>query len=548
VVIALQRIIYRCRQIAGRNLLVPVLLVLICIVPIWFILSQYVNTPSSELVQIFQDYQVLTLMKNTFVLLIMVSGLSFVLGVSIAWIIAMYEFPLRKFVSVAFMFPLAFPAYVFAFIYTGLFDSSGLIQALYKLTFNKFVWFDGFRTPFGVAFILSLSLYPYVYIIVKNAFETQGSRIFEISKIHGINKRFLIFKLILPMASPWIAGSMLLVSMETMADFGAVSILGYETFTTAIYKAWYGFFKFEHAVLLSGILVILALVLLVAEKLYSKRKEFYSVERVDKPFKRKKLLGLELYGILFYLFLILFFSFILPLIQLLLWCFSAFSVEFSTDYINYIKNTLLLSFAGVFIVLFFGYFLAYYYRNHKSIISLVIVMIATAGYAIPGSVLAVGFYTPVTKFFYNILDMLNFMKFSQLLTTFAGLFILIFGYTVRYVSVGYNTLYGNLSRIKSGIFEQARLLDVPSSDVFKKVIFPSLKGSFFSAAIMSFLDIAKEMPITLMTRPAGWDTLAVRIFGLTAEGEWERAAIPSLILVALGILPILVMITKSRSH
>jgi iron(III) transport system permease protein len=517
-------------------------------VPIWFILSQYVKTPSSELVQIFHDYRVLTLMKNTFVLLIMVSGLSFILGVSVAWIIAMYEFPLRKFVSVAFMFPLAVPAYVFAFVYTGLFDSSGLIQALYKLIFNKYVWFDGFRTPLGVAFILSLSLYPYVYIIVKNAFETQGSRIFEVSKIHGVNKRFLIFKLILPMASPWIAGSMLLVAMETMADFGAVSILGYDTFTTAIYKAWYGFFKFEHAVLLSGVLVLFAFVLLMVEKLYNKRKAFYSVERVDKPFQRKKLLGLELYGILFYLFLILFFSLIFPFTQLVLWCWSAFSVELSTDYINYIKNTLFLSFAGVFMVLFFGYFLAYYYRNHKNTISLIIVLIATAGYAIPGSVLAVGFYTPISKLFYNILDMLNLMEVSQLLTNLAGLFILILGYTVRYVSLGYNTLYGNLSRIKSGIFEQARLLDVSSSDVFKKVIFPSLKASFFSAAIMSYLDIAKEMPITLMTRPAGWDTLAVRIFGLTAEGEWERAAIPSLILVVLGILPILVMVIKPRRH
>ncbi|WP_423303648.1 ABC transporter permease [Deferribacter thermophilus] len=526
----------------------PFLLVIICILPIWFILSQYISTPTSELVQIFKDYQVLKLIKNTLVLLIMVSVFSFVLGVSVAWIIAMYEFPLRKFVSVAFLFPLAVPAYVFAFVYTGLFDNSGLIQALYKIIFNKYVWFDGFRTPIGVAFILSLSLYPYVYIIVRNAFETQGSRIFEVSKIHGVNKRFLIFKLILPMASPWIAGSMLLVAMETMADFGAVSIIGYDTFTTAIYKAWYGFYKLEHAVLLSGVLVIHALVLLVAEKLYNKRKEFYSVERVDKPFERKKLKGFELYGILFYLFLILFFSLLLPFIQLLLWCFSAFSVEFSTDYINYIKNTLLLSFAGVFMVLFFGYFLAYYYRNHKNMISLVVVMIATAGYAIPGSVLAVGFYTPITKFFYNILDMLNLTEVPQLLTTLAGLFILILGYTVRYVSLGYNTLYGNLSRIKSGIFEQARLLDVPSSNVFKKIIYPSLKGSFFSAAIMSFLDIAKEMPITLMTRPAGWDTLAVRIFGLTAEGEWERASIPSLILVILGILPILVMVIKPRRN
>ena len=477
------------------------------------------------------------LIVNTMILAIGVSTVTAVLGVSLAWLTSVCEFPGRKFFSWSLFLPLTFPTYVLAFVFLGITDYPGPLQTL--LRNYSLPALPGFRSAWGVIFVMSLSLYPYVYLLARNAFSTQGKRALEAAQSLGHTKTEGFFKVALPMARPWIAGGLMLVLMEVLADFGAVSIFNYDTFTTAIYKAWFGFFSLSAAAQLSSILVIFALIILGVESHLRSRMQFTTMGRGSLSKERFQLKGTVRIFALLYASLVLFVSFIVPLVQLILWAKASFSLEFNSRYFNFLNHSLMLGTITAAVITLLALTLSYAGRRHPDTLSSILTRICTMGYALPGTVLAVGIFIPVAAADRFLADTAGALLNAEPGPILQGtVFVMLAAYIVRFMAPGFNSIDSSMQRISRSIDESARTLGSKGLPMLFKVHLPILKGGLFTAAALVFVDVMKEMPITLMTRPFGWDTLAVKIFELTSEGEWERAALPALSLMLAGILPV----------
>jgi iron(III) transport system permease protein len=443
------------------------------------------------------------------------------------------------------LLPLAMPAYVLAFVSLGLFDYAGPVQSQLRDWFGSSIWFPDVRSTGGVVTVLTLVLYPYVYLLSRNAFLTQGKRMLEAAESLGCGPWRAFFLIVLPMARPWIAGGTLLVIMESLADFGAVSIFNYDTFTTAIYKAWFGFFSLTAAAQLASCLVLLVFVLLVAEQRMRSRMRF-TEGRQSAAGDRIRLVGWRRWCACGYAFAVLGVAFLLPLLQLLRWSVEVFEQEFTLRYVGLLSHSLLLGLSAALLVCSCALLLAYTSRRHPDPLTRSLVRIANLGYALPGTVLAVGIFIPVAALDNTIIDLCRSLfgiETGQLLQ--GTLVIMLLAYLVRFMAAGFQAIDGAMHRVSPSIDEAARLAGYRGVHLLSRIHLPMLRNGLLTAFTLVSVDVMKEMPITLMTRPFGWDTLAVKIYELTSEGEWQRAALPALTLLLCGLVPIIFLMRKS---
>jgi len=518
--------------------LIVILSAAIIITPLTVIFGSFIN-PAWDIWKHFADTLLIELISNTLWLILGVGTTTLLLGVGLAWLTASYDFPGRAFFSWGLLLPLAIPTYVLAFTALGIFDFSGPVQSLLRELFGKNFWFPEIRSPFGVSLVMGLALYPYVYLLARSAFLSQGSRALEVAQSLGYSRRNGFFKVALPMARPWIAAGLLLVLMETLADFGAVSIFNYDTFTTAIYKAWFGFFSLSGAAQLSSILVTIAFLLVTLESSSRARMRYYQPGKPGQPGQRVKLSGRYKWGALFIASSVFFVAFALPVGQLIIWSVEVFSEEFGGRYFDYLGHSLLLAFLAMATITTFSLLVAYANRRHADKLTKILVRISNLGYALPGTVLAVGIFMPIAVLD-NILVDIASSWFGVESSGFIrnSIAIMILAYLCRFLSAGYQSVETAMHRITHSIDEAALLAGEKGLSLLRKIHFPLLRGGLLTGATLVFIDVMKEMPITLMTRPFGWDTLSIKIFELTSEGEWERAALPALTLVLAGLIPI----------
>ena len=516
------------------------------IMPMLVILSSMLQ-PESEIWRHIAETLLADLLRNTVVLCAGVMIGKFLLGVGAAWLTAVCEFPGRKFFNWALMLPLAVPTYVLAFVYIGMLDFSGPVQSfLRSVWFSPTTWFPNIRSAGGVIIVLSLALYPYVYLLARNAFQTQGKSVMEVSRVLGHGPFRAFTKAALPMARPWVASGLMLVLMETLADFGAVSIFNYDTFTTGIYKAWFGFFSLAAAAQLSSVLLVFVIVLIFVEQHMRKRMRFHQVGRLSMQSGRIRLHGWRKWTAFGGLAAVFLAAFAIPCLQLVIWSLEFMSVEVDIRYVGLLGRSLLFSLTAAAAVTAFGLMLAYVQRQHADYFTNWVIRLATMGYALPGTVLAVGIVVMVTSIDKSIIRVIAGVSGIQLTSVFSGtLLIVLFAYSVRFLTAGFNTINSSMLRITRNIDEASTLMGITGVRLLKRVHMPILKNGLFISAMIVFVDVIKEMPITLMTRPFGWDTLAVKIFELTSEGEWQRAAIPSLTLVAAGLIPLIFLNKKA---
>jgi len=489
------------------------------------------------------------LVWNTLRLVIGVAAGTALLGISLAWLTAACDFPGRKFFDWALMLPLAIPSYVIAFVSIGLLDFTGPVQtALRTWLGREDLLFPKIRSAGGVILVMTLALYPYVYLLARNAFLTQGRRAMEAAQSLGHNRWSGFFRVALPMARPWIAGGILLALMETLADFGTVSIFNYDTFTTAIYKAWFGFFSLSAASQLASLLVLIVFVMILMEQGLTSRMRYTPSEKSGGQSDRVRLAPLSGRLAFAYSFLVLGVAFVIPVAQLVLWAGRVFNEDFDQRYMAFLSHSFLLGGMAALMTVFCALILVYANRLHNTLTTRVMVRIATLGYALPGSVLAVGIFIPLVWLDHQI--MVRARGWLGLETGFilkGTLLAMVLAYLIRFLAVAQNPLHSAMQRITFNTDEAAHSLGVGGIAMLGKVHLPLLRGGFLTAMTLVFVDVMKEMPITLMTRPFGWDTLSVRIFEMTSEGEWERAALPALVLVMAGFLPIM-LLTKHAGH
>jgi len=472
-----------------------------------------------------------------------VGSVAATLGVSLAWLTATCDFPGRKWLSWALLLPLAVPAYVLAFVFVGLFDYTGPIQTYARELVGE-VPFPPIRSTGGVILVMSLALYPYVYLIARNAFLTQGRRALEAAQSLGLTPWQAFFRVVLPMARPWIAGSVMLVLMETVADFGTVSVFNYDTFTTAIYKAWYGLFSLPAAAQLASLLVLVVFSLLLLEQYTRSRKRYASSGRSNFHTAPLTLRGTKRWLACCYCGAILTLAFVLPVLQLLIWAADTARTDLDARYFEFVWHSLLLGGTAAGVTCAAALLLSYAGRYEPQRLTQAFIRLATLGYALPGPVLAVGTFIPIAW-----LDRMWSELFPGNGPLLQGtLFAMLIAYCVRFLAVSFQPIDGNMQRITRNIDDAARGLGAGPRFVFQQVHFPILRGGLLTGFTLVFVDVMKEMPITLMTRPFGWDTLAVQIFELTSEGQWERAALPALALVVVGLIPIALLTHFSESN
>jgi len=484
---------------------------------------------------------------NTVWLVVAVTLCAATLGTVLAWLTAVCEFPGRRFLAWALLLPLAIPGYVLAFVLVGMFEYAGPVQTFLREIFGTDLALPAIRTRGGVILVLTLCLYPYVYLIARNAFQTQGMRALEIGQSMGLSVRRGFFRIALPLARPWIAGGALLVAMETLADFGTVSVFNYDTFTTAIYQAWFGLFSLESAMQLASILVLFVFVIVVLEQRLRARADFAATGSQGTGLGRLRLSRRSAYAASLFGFTVLALGFVLPFVQLVIWSVSAGS-SLDTRFLRYVLQTLAIASLGALLTTIVALFLAYAVRNRGGPARL-LARWATLGYALPGTVLAVGVFAPIVTLNNAIQEMLVRAigpDAPQILLQ-STLVAMLLAYLIRFLAVAHSPVESNLLRITRSLDESSRILGVSGLQMLRQVHLPILRGGVLTAFTLTFVDIMKEMPITLMTRPFGWETLAVRVFEMTSEGEWARAAAPAVAIVLVGLIPVITL-TRGASN
>ncbi|MDH1071765.1 iron ABC transporter permease [Pseudomonas nitroreducens] len=490
------------------------------------------------------ETQMTRLLGNTLVLVAGVGVGVTVLGVSLAWLTSLCEFPGRRWLDWALMLPFAVPAYVLAFVFVGLLDFSGPVQTLLREWFGSGLRLPRVRSTGGVITVLVLVFYPYVYLLARTAFLAQGRGLTEAARVLGLSPLAAFWRVALPMARPAIGAGLALAIMETLADFGTVSVFNFDTFTTAVYKTWYGFYSLSSATQLASLLLLFVMLVLLGER-YSRGRSGVPNER-PRGAALYRLRGWKALAASAWCLLVFACAFVIPVLQLVVWVWQKGRFDLDERYWGLILHSLYLGGFAALITVAVALLLAFARRLSPTPAVRSAIGISNLGYALPGSVLAVAIMLA-----FSWLDNHAVIPLSSALggagkpLLLGSLGALLVAYLIRFMAVAYNPLEGALARIRPSLPEASRSLGIGGAGLFFRVYLPLLVPGALSAALLVFVDVLKEMPATLLMRPFGWDTLAVRVFEMTSEGEWARAALPALTLVLVGLFPVIGLIRRS---
>jgi len=520
--------------------------ILVVITPIITVLS-YVFSPSTHLWGHLADNLLLEYLSNTFLILMFVSLISVVLGVSCAWLVTMYQFPGKDIFKWLLIMPIAIPTYVSAYIYAGLVEPSGFLfeSAESTIGLGKELYnLINLRNIYGVIFILSICLYPYIYLITYSSFKEQSYCAIEVGKSLGLNKKELFRKISIPLARPGIIAGLSLVMMETLAEFGTMDYYGVSTFTTGIYRTWFAFDDDTSALHLASILLTFVFILMILEKYSRGRSKYNHSSQKTRPMKPINMsMRNGIYAFLWCLLIVLL-GFIIPIIQLFLWLIDTYSYLFDSEFLEIITNTIIIgSFASVLIVLI-SIYASYVNRSTSNMYTKFSLKIFSVGYSIPGVVIAVGIIIPIT-----LIDDLQAVIFGSPIFYLSGSFIaLIIAYLSRFSTISFNATESGLSKIKNNIDLTAKSFGFSNFMILKNIHIPMMKTTVITALILVFVDIVKELPATLILRPFNFDTLAIHIYELASSEQLSFIASPALMLITIGLIPVIILIRKTVGY
>lgn len=475
-----------------------------------------------------------------------------VLGAGTAWLTVMCRFPGRRLFSWLLLIPMAVPAYIIAYTYTGMLDYAGPVQSGLRDWFGWSYgdyWFPEIRSLPGAITMLTLVLYPYVYMLARAAFLEQSICVFDVGRTLGLSPWQLFRRIAMPLARPALVAGVSLAMMEALADYGTVKYFGVDTFTTGIFRTWYGMGDAAAAAQLAATLLGVIFLLIVLERWSRCQRQYHHTSGRYQPLPAYRLGRVAGVGALLACLLPVLLGFVLPALQLLHWSAQAAPGQF-TGFAGLVTNSFLLAGITAALALAIAAFLAYGRRVQGSAVVRAAVRVAGLGYAIPGTVIAVGVIIPFA-WVDNTLDAwlrANVGVSSGLLLS-GTLVALVFAYLVRFLSVSLQTVEAGLAKVSSNFDDTARSLGCRRLDVLRRVHLPLMRGSLLTAALMVFVDVMKELPATLILRPFDFNTLAVRAFEL-AEDEQLAAAAPAALTIALaGLIPVILLsrsIARSR--
>jgi iron(III) transport system permease protein len=469
-------------------------------------------------------------------------------GVGAAWLVSLCRFPGRRIFEWALLLPLAVPAYVVAYVYAGLFDAAGPVHAALRewLGADGVVsWYPNIRSLWGAILVLTVVLYPYVYMLARAAFLEQSVCVLEVSRTLGLTPWGSARRVALPLARPSIAVGAALALMEALNDFGAVQHFGVDTFVTAIYRVWLARGDATGAAQLALLLILFVAALVWIERASRGRAAFMHMSRRYRPLPAYELKGWRGVGAAAFCLVPVFLGFLLPAAALGLWTADQWSAAFDERFGRLAMNSFVLAAGAAILCVVLGGAIAYAMRRRRSRALKSAAGIVGLGYAVPGAVIAVGVALILGGFDRAV----NAVTGGSALWLSGGLFALYFAYAVRFLPIALGAVESGFTRVTPHMDDAGRMLGHGPGGVFRRIHAPMLKGSLLTAALLVFVDVMKELPATLMLRPFNFDTLAIRTYEFASDEQLKLAAPAALAIVAVGIAPVILLsraIAKAR--
>lgn len=510
-----------------------------------FTIAGFVVYPSNEIWQHLLDTVLAEYLVNSALLMLGVALGTLVIGVGCAWLTSVCVFPGKRLFAWALLLPLAFPAYIIAYTYTGMFDFAGPVQTwLRDLTGwgVRDYYFPQVRSLGGAIVMFSLVLYPYVYLLARAAFLEQSVCVLEVSRTLGCSVWSSFYRVALPLARPAVVAGLSLALMETLADYGTVAYFGLGVFTTGIFRTWFGLGDAAAAAKLAALLMIFVVTLIVVERWSRRRARYHHTTYRYRALPQYRLTGYRAWLAFGACFLPLFAGFLLPAGQLALWALDTWREMVDADFLRLALNSLQLALGAALLAVVLALFLAYGKRLLASKAVDASIRVVATGYAVPGTVIAVGVIVPLAWIDNNVDSLMrsNFDMSTGLLLS-GSLFALMFAYMVRFLAVSIQTVESGLLKIRRSMDEAARSLSYAPSEILLRVHLPLMKGTVLTAMLIVFVDVMKELPATLILRPFDFNTLAVRAFELASDERLADSSTAALAIVAVGLLPVILL-------
>jgi iron(III) transport system permease protein len=488
---------------------------------------------------VFSEY-----VSNSILLALGVGLGSISIGAYLAYFMVNYDFWGKSILTWLILLPLAMPAYIIAYTYTGILDYSGPVQQFLRTSFEwqrGDYWFWDIRSLSGAIVMMILVLYPYVYILARTAFAEQSRNYQKVSELAGYSRLRHAFQVSIPLARPAILTGASLAMMEALADYGTVAYFGVNTFTTGIFRTWFGMGNIQGAAQLSTILVMFVLVLILLEK-HSRKDASKFQSRQQASAIKERLSGSKAFWVFAICLLPALLGFVIPFTQLLSWSLQYAQVGVWSDFFDLVKNSFMLAAAGAMIIVILALLVSYTKRisNNKSVKTAEQAL--SLGYAMPGIVIAVGvlIFAGWADKSINQLTM-DWFDYRPGLIFSGSVFILIFAYAVRFISVALQNTETGFQRLPVKLDNAAMSLHGSLFKMLRKIHVPMLSGSLLSALLLVFVDILKELPATLVLRPFNFNTLAVRAYELASDERLLDAALPAISIVLVGLLPVILL-------
>lgn len=519
--------------------LLSLLFVAIILLPNLSIFTQLFSEPNDNWYHI-KEFLLNDYIRNTLTLVIFTGLFTILIGISTAWLISAYDFPMRSFFKWALILPLAIPPYIGAYTYHGILNYTGVIQTTLRNSFDITVnqkYFD-IMTMHGAVFIFTMFLYPYVYIITRSFLEKQAASLVENARILGSSSFQIFFRVVLPLSRTAVIGGVSLVILEVLNDFGVVKYYGIQTFSTAIFQAWFGMGDHDSAVRLAGLLMTIVIVILVLEKLLRGRKRFsFSTSKV-RPLQPLKLIGVKKWSMFAYFFAIFLFAFIIPFAQLIHWTFMTYELIISRDFYRLVWNSVLVAVIASSLIIVIALIIGNFTRLSDSILSKVFSKVTILGYSIPGAVIAIGIITVFIALDKRMIHIYEFLGYETKLVLSMSISMLISAYVIRFLAIGYNSIESGFEKVGRSFTEASRLLGLSVTQTFIKVDIRMIKGAVLGGFILVFVDILKELPLTLILQPFNFYTLATKAFQYASDEMIHEAALASVLIIMISGLSI----------
>ncbi len=486
---------------------------------------------------------------NSITLITGVGLLGFILAVPAAWIIANCNIPGKKQLQWLLVLPLAMPSYVVAYIYTDLLEYAGPIQRFLRALTG---WesaadyhFPEIRSMGGAILVLSLVLYPYLYLLARTAFMEQAQSQVLASRLLGCSPWRSFVRVSLPMARPAIITGIALMGMETLGDFATVSYFAIPSLTTAVYDTWLGYGSLNAAAKISALMLLVVLLLISAEKYSRRRLQLYQKNTGQESKETFKLDGFKKWLATGWCWMLVFLGFLLPSIILLQYLFTYVEQTWTAELFEYGVNSLVISSSAALIACTIALFLGIYQRLKNTTTAKIPAKLISAGYALPGNVLAIGVLIPLVLLDHGLNNLLTHLEITQVGLIFSGsVFAIIFAYVIRFSAVAMGSVESSLGRVSPSLDMASRTLGSDTADMARRVHIPLVRKGLLAGALLVFIECMKELPAALLLRPFNFETLATWVFQYVSDEKLEYAALAALVLVLVGLIP-LIMLNRS---